>query len=224
LVNGSGVPIEGWEYLLPEIQSFGSILVYNRPGVKKSAPPKEPQTGEKIVETLYKLIAELQLKPPYLLVAHSLGGLYINLFARKFPSETAGLVFIDAAHPNDEAMLKEHQNLFARSLNRMFSIVLKKQPNVETDFVHQTVEEIQAAGSFPNIPVVVISGGKKLPDWLMPTKAVEIRTKNQIQLSQLSPQGKRIIAEGSGHFPQISEPKLVAAIIKELIDSVNFRS
>ena len=38
------------------------------------------------------------LKPPYILVGNSIGGLNVRLFAFRYPREVAGLVLVDPAH------------------------------------------------------------------------------------------------------------------------------
>ncbi|WP_449399573.1 alpha/beta fold hydrolase [Chryseobacterium wanjuense] len=51
------------------------------------------------------------MKPPYLLVGHSVGGAYIRLFSSKFPQDVYGLVFID---PTD-FMLTSKENIEAKN-------------------------------------------------------------------------------------------------------------
>jgi pimeloyl-ACP methyl ester carboxylesterase len=48
-----------------------------------------------------ELRAELKrrnIDPPYVLVGHSLGGLYMQYFARNYPKEVAGLLLVDSTH------------------------------------------------------------------------------------------------------------------------------
>jgi pimeloyl-ACP methyl ester carboxylesterase len=37
--------------------------------------------------------------PPYILVGHSIGGIYARQFARDYPSDVAGLVFVSLSTP-----------------------------------------------------------------------------------------------------------------------------
>ncbi|MFG3495404.1 alpha/beta fold hydrolase [Streptomyces sp. NPDC047928] len=46
------------------------------------------------------LLDALGLPPPYVLVGHSVGGLLIRAFAARHPEAVAGLVFVDASHPD----------------------------------------------------------------------------------------------------------------------------
>jgi pimeloyl-ACP methyl ester carboxylesterase len=54
-----------------------------------------------VVGELRALPSERGLSPPFVLVGHSLGGLYIQYFARNFPDDVAGLVLVDSTHGNN---------------------------------------------------------------------------------------------------------------------------
>lgn len=66
-------------------------------GVAGSDKPKENQDGINIVNTLREALTIVGFKPPFLLVGHSLGGLYANLYARLYPNEVEGIVFWNPA-------------------------------------------------------------------------------------------------------------------------------
>src|SRR5205085_2666018 len=53
------------------------------------------------VERLRKVLQKLNVPKPYILVGHSLGGLFVQYFARNFPTEVAGLVLVDSSTPNE---------------------------------------------------------------------------------------------------------------------------
>jgi pimeloyl-ACP methyl ester carboxylesterase len=50
---------------------------------------------------LRRLVHHAQILPPCVLVAHSYGALVIRAFARAYPAEVAGLVFVDPLHPEE---------------------------------------------------------------------------------------------------------------------------
>lgn len=220
LLNGSGGPVEGWHKFYPAIERLGTVFAYNRPGIGRSDKPDAPQTGETVVATLRELLGTVGATPPYVLVGHSLGGLYANLFARRFPAEVAGVVFLDAAAPGDEILQEQHETPIQRATKRLFGLfdkVVRKDPNAETAFVHETVRQIAAAGPFPAVPLVVVSAGKHPPSLLMSADAVALRAANQRALCALSPHGKQIIAANSGHFPQFTEPDVVIEAIRMVV-------
>ena len=155
-----------------------------------------------------------------MLVGHSLGGLYANLFARLHPEEVRGVVLVEAAHPKDVAALGEHRSAFTRVVQRIVDIpgaIFGRNKFAEVEFVAETVRQIADAGPFPNVPVVVVTGGKSPPTLLMSAAAREIRLANQRDLLTLSPRARQVIAEKSGHFPQITEPVVVADAIRSIV-------
>ncbi|MBC8080086.1 MAG: alpha/beta hydrolase [Gorillibacterium sp.] len=220
LINGGSGPIEGWYKLFHELANETTVFAYNRFGVGGSDKPTSPQHGNDIVSVLRELLQKVDLAPPYILVGHSLGGLYANLFARKYPEEVVGMVLLDSSHPQDIS-INETQSSFIRGINRMLGSLDFLFPHRKWDEVHyvaETLKQIEAAGPFPDIPLYVISGGKKPP--MMPELAFEMRKKNQWDLMHLSKQSKQIVALNSGHFPQFTEPELVIQTIIECITAV----
>lgn len=221
LINGGSGPIEGWGKIITEISNSSSVFSYNRLGVTGSDKPKEPQDGITIIKTLREALTIIDFEPPFLLVGHSLGGLYANLYARLYPNEVAGVVFLESSHPKDLS-LNEYQGKTVKSINKVFtlfdSLSFHKQFN-EVNFVKETVNQIQQIDSFPEIPVYVITGGKE--NRLMPEKVRKKRLDNQKELLSLSRNSKHIIAEKSGHFPQLSDATIVVNSIKDCIKQIN---
>ncbi len=220
MINGAGGPLEGWHKLFPEIESLGTIVAYDRPGVGASPPPKEPQLGTTVVMQLRALLREIGAKPPFLLVAHSFGGLHANLFARVYPNDTSGVLFLEATAPDDVMNLKQYRSAMQRAVAGLLDRVSPPDANDEIGNEDETVAEIAEAPEFPLIPVTVLSGGKRLPRWMVSSASAEERSRNQDGLARLSPLGERVIAKGSAHFPQMTEPQLVLDELKKLIARV----
>ena len=101
LLNGYRMPMSSWDKLYPEIQKRGRIFAYNRHGVGQTSKALCPQTGEEIIRSLENVLKALNLLPPYILVAHSLGGIFANLYARSKPDDVSAVVFVDSAHPGE---------------------------------------------------------------------------------------------------------------------------
>ena len=221
LLNGAGVTLDGWRGLFPAIERMGTVFAFNRFGLKGSDAPRLPQTGAVVLASLRELLAYAGVSPPYVLVGHSLGGLYANLFARLYPQEVAAVLFVEATHPRDRDALKRHENQLLRALGRLFSLPqwrFRDNLHAEIEWIEQTVNEIAAAGRFPDIPVAVVTGGKDPPKWLMPAAALQARRAHQQELARLSARGEQVIAPHSGHFPQLTEPWLVLDALGKLTD------
>lgn len=220
LFNGAGVSLEGWRALYPAIEQLGTVFAWNRPGVKGSDAPASPQTGASIIAGLRELLGYAGVRPPYVLVGHSLGGLHANLFARLHPADTRGVMFLEATHPQDRDVLKKHESAFAQGIAKVLSLPQKlfnRNLHTEIEWLGETVQQVEAAGPFPPVPVTVVTGGKAPPAWMMSPAAVGARRAHQQELARLSPHGEQVIAHGSGHFPQLTEPQLVLDALEGLI-------
>lgn len=223
LVNGAGVTLEGWRTLYPEIEQLGCVLGYNRFGVSGSSKPRQPQTGSLVVASLRELLGAAGLAPPYVLVGHSLGGLYCNLYARLHPEEVAGMVLLEATHPRDRELLKGHETRLAQVLAKLFELpqrIFRDNLDAEIHWVDATAREVAAAGPFPDVPLTVVTGGNDPPKWMMSPDALRIRRAHQQELARLSPQGQQVIASLSGHFPQLTQPELVLDAIRRMAGAV----
>lgn len=218
---GAGMDIDSWFKVLPGVAAFGTVIAVDRLGVGKSDRPTVPQTGGIVVAALRSLLAQTEVPSPYVLVGHSLGGLHAELFARLHPGEVAGVVLVEAASP-EEAMDPPRQGLTVRAIGAIADAFdrLRGRPRGldEVDNVAETVRQIGAAPPFPDIPLVVVTGGKRMR--MVPEAAFAAHQEAQRGRAAISPQGRRVIAEASGHFPQIHDPDVVIVAIRDVAEAV----
>jgi pimeloyl-ACP methyl ester carboxylesterase len=72
---------------------------YDRAGLGLSDPGPEPRDGLAVVGDLEKLLNAAHEDGPFILVGHSMAGLYMWLYANRNPDKIKGLVFVDATTP-----------------------------------------------------------------------------------------------------------------------------
>ncbi len=213
-LNGHRTPLTSWSKVIPRISKVGTVLAYDRLDTGGSGKSSNPQDGDAIISTLNSLFKAIDLSPPYILVAHSLGGLYANLYARRYPGKTGAVVFVEAGHPSEAEEYSQQQisgsGLFGKLLS-VFTPGFRKDRNSEFNNVDATVSQIENAPEFPNKIVAVITGGTKMP--FVPEDAFNKHLNWQKKLVALSSSGYQVIAEKSGHAPQLSEPDLVVQVI-----------
>lgn len=223
LVQGEGAPtvvfnsntdMDSWGQVLPEVAKLTKVFADSRPGHGGSKPQMGRNTGKRVVERLHKLLEETGQRPPYVLVAHSYSGLFANLFARNYPDEVAGVVFVDASHPDQEDWW--HKHLPVQSF--ISNVIAKETFNYEFFDFDVVAEDIKAAGPFPDVPVAVITAGKR---WILDTRSWrEQWMVFQQDLAALSPQGTQTIAAESGHAIQLQQPELVVDAIRQIVEGI----
>jgi pimeloyl-ACP methyl ester carboxylesterase len=99
LESGMGPSMSTWAPIFENLSQITRVFAYDRPGYGRSTQNQVPETGRELADQLHQNLASTDHAPPYLLVGHSAGGLYLNIFARMFPEEVVGVVLIDSTHP-----------------------------------------------------------------------------------------------------------------------------
>lgn len=217
-LSGAGMDIDSWFKVLPGVAAFGTVIAVDRLGVGTSDRPTAPQTGETIVAAIHSLLDQAAVAPPCVLVGHSLGGLHAELFARLHPAEVAGVVLVEAASP-DEVMTPPRPGLTARAIGAAAGAFdrLRGHPRGldEVDHVAESVRQIATAPPFPDVPLVVVTGGKRMR--MVPEAAFVAHQHAQRDRAALAPRGRQVIAAASGHFPQLHDPEVVIAAIQDVV-------
>lgn len=114
LEAGLGSMSIDWCYIQPEISKITRVLSYDRGDYGWSRTRRKSFTSLDSVEELKEVLEKLNIKPPYILVGHSFGGLSMRLFASMYPDEVAGLILEDAVH----------ENQYVNSQNKQFKMLL----------------------------------------------------------------------------------------------------
>jgi pimeloyl-ACP methyl ester carboxylesterase len=213
--SGLGDPMIVWSEVFPAVSSFTTALAWDRPGIGLSGPAVQERTSARIVEELHDLLVKLAIPPPWILVGHSFGGLNVQLFARTYPSETAGVILVEATHP---AFRAAEERL--RSPGEMVSLGTRfskigPAARAEFDSVPVSSTQVRRAGPFPKVPLVVITAGRHAD----PVPALE-RLWGELQqdLVRLNGRGRQVVANRSGHSVMYDEPDVVIRAIREMVD------
>jgi membrane dipeptidase len=103
LESGLADPTVTWAAVQPALARKTRVCSYDRAGIGFSESSGRASTSANAVEDLHALLRAASIRPPYLLVGHSLGGSNVRLYAYRHPSEVAGMVLIDPAHEDQVA-------------------------------------------------------------------------------------------------------------------------
>jgi pimeloyl-ACP methyl ester carboxylesterase len=204
LVSGLGEGREDWAGVAPRLAQCSRVVRYDRPGIGMSRPaPTAPVTAQAAAGDLAALLQALGQAPRYVLVGHSLGALYVQAFARAYPSQTAGVVLVDGTSPLEPP--------------GVFVSTVPPAPGTaeaaEEAGVAPSQAAMRAGPPFPDVPLVVVAA----TDHADTPEREALWLDVQRRTAALSPQGRLVIAEGSGHFVQQDRPQVVVDAVLDVL-------
>lgn len=95
---GMGDSAISWALVQPDIAAKTKVCSYDRAGLGFSDGSSRPGTAGNIADDLHKLLKAARIVPPYILVGHSAAGMYIRVYADRYPDEVAGMVSVEGSH------------------------------------------------------------------------------------------------------------------------------
>ncbi|HEY5883653.1 MAG TPA: alpha/beta hydrolase [Pyrinomonadaceae bacterium] len=211
--GGFGAGIASWTTVQKDVATFAQTVSYDRAGLSQSEPGPKPRSAKTIASELHAALQKAGVKAPYVLVAHSFGGIYARVFADMYPKDVIGMVLID---PSQEAfndwtksnlrdLRKEEEGRIAKASEGV---------RAESDSLETSYSQARNAKISPGIKVVLISA---MQDEGMPEEARKMWIQKHKEWIASVPGGKHIIAEKSGHFVQAQDPALVIETIRQIV-------
>lgn len=97
IIHGMGCKKDDYRLFQKTLAQYTRVLSYDRPGMGDSSRNSEPRTLDYMDKDLTELLQVTEVPPPYILIGHSMGGLFIRYFADHHPDMIAGLVFLDTS-------------------------------------------------------------------------------------------------------------------------------
>jgi pimeloyl-ACP methyl ester carboxylesterase len=210
---GLGEDWTHWDEVASQVALHARVFAYSRPGFGASDPPTTPRDPRQIVEELRSLLASQGYAPPYVLVGHSMGGTYMELFAKSHADEVVGAVLVDPRH-RDFLMTCEAANIGSCGIPE--STLATQAPALIAEYHAFTMasEQIHAAGTFGSYPVRVLTATEHQnvsPAWT---------TLWETMLASLAAEavdGQQIIVQGAGHHIQLDRPDVVVENILAML-------
>lgn len=105
LDSGLGDSFIVWQKVQPQIAEFTRVCSYDRAGLGYSDSSPHPRTSQVMAQELHTLLHNAGISGPFVLVGHSAGGFNVRVFSSLYRNEMAGMVLVDASHPEQQKRL-----------------------------------------------------------------------------------------------------------------------
>jgi len=96
-----------WALVHDSIATTSRTCAYSRAGIMWSDAAAGAFDSKTVAEDLHAALTTAGERGPFVVVGHSLGGPYALIFTGLYPAEVAGLVFVDASHPDQLERLRK---------------------------------------------------------------------------------------------------------------------
>jgi pimeloyl-ACP methyl ester carboxylesterase len=227
----------------PAVTQFTRACIYDRPGTftimgdtvepSRSTSTPQPTTAKDGVEDLHALLTAAKVPGPFVLVAHSWGGMIARLYASTYPCDVVGLVLVDILTEFlYDNLTPEQRPLWVR-LNSNYSPELDRYVVQEKTDLVKSFEQLHKSAPLRPMPVVVLTSDQPfdfkalMASGVLPPDAPlelapalwQANMKGQDQLARTL-HAKHITDTHAGHYVHTEQPQLVIDAIKEVVDKV----
>ena len=214
LEAGLGDTLDIWKDVQSRIAAgCARTLSYNRAGYVGSDPAVGPRDSETIVAELRAELKRRNIDPPYVLVGHSLGGLYMQYFARNYPKEVAGLLLVDSTHWHQGMVVDNSANTpyVGRTAVTLFVPWIMRREIADSATAGQQVHTSPEAEGFPTI---VLSSTRGPLGETPAARALSADMQDEIAAD--FPGAEHLRVADSGHYIQRDHPDVVVDAARQL--------
>lgn len=218
---GLGQGKDAWGRIFNDIASVTHAVAYDRAGYGQSERTHQPRDGLQILRELRAFLQTEEIKPPYILVGHSLGGTIVKLFARTYPDEVAGVVLVDARHAEFSKRCKQIglHRLWYDPPALLFAMA-SHAIRAELASAALTARQARRAGDFPAVPLMVLSQDRAVSRW--PERLGKVWDASQRNMAKMSRLGRMKVVEDSGHNIHQDQPDIVTTAILSVIAAARY--
>lgn len=199
-----------WSSVIKKLPVTQAYIAYDRYGYGASSASNTLSRNPcNIAKEQHELLEKLGARPPYILVGHSIGGLYEYVFALMYPQDVAGLILLDPTHPQHWKTMQADASAAATMLKTLrylsFSMVMRDEFDAQTECLATVSVPLEKSIS-ANTRLFVSTKG---------ASGAFLDVKNKLQYDWLHLLGIDVFepVEDSGHYIQSDRPDVVVQAI-----------
>lgn len=215
---GFGDNLAVWDMVQSEIADLTTTVSYDRAGLGESEVSPEPRTAKQISAELKTLLAESDIAPPYVVVGHSAGGMYMTVFASLYPEDIASLILVDPA--NSE--MYDHMETtpeWTGVLQQLEAFPPGFRGQVEEQQTNK--DQFDQAWPLSNVPVTLVTATSAIGAWPFATANDMKRwVQSHNHLLKESPTTRHVVVDVKNHGTVVTIGDELVGVIKREIDRI----
>ncbi len=153
-------PIEDFMPLARKLSKNFKVVVIEYFGYGASDIVFNERSSENIVGEIRETLAKLKIKPPYILMPHSISGIYSRKYAKEYPNEVEAIIGIDTSKPNAQKEFYESNERLIKYFSEDFFPKISDKGKItvpifnEANMFYKNSEEFFDVKYPENLPVL----------------------------------------------------------------------
>jgi pimeloyl-ACP methyl ester carboxylesterase len=136
-----------WALVQPRLARVTRACSYDRARYGWSDPSPSAEMPANVVRDLHALLQAAGERPPFVMVGHSRGGVYVRIFQRRYPDDVAAMVLVDPSHEDNLFTMFEGKPVAIASLT-----AVQLQRTMPTGDVNVPTRPAQTGPPFDRLP------------------------------------------------------------------------
>jgi pimeloyl-ACP methyl ester carboxylesterase len=142
LFNGLGERTPSWAWVQGRVADQTQVCVFDRAGQGWSGKAPGRQDAHELSADVHGLLGAADVRGPYVLAGHSVGGTYALAYAMDYPKDVAGVALLDSSTPYQ----------FDLSAYRRFYSLWRRASALLPTLARAGVARVYSFGSFSSFP------------------------------------------------------------------------
>lgn len=214
MISGLGDGMATFNSVASDLAESATVIIYDRAGYGASEAVSGPKDAVAAEVELSRLLSQSGIAGPYVLVGHSLGGLFAEYYAAKHPERISALILEDS-RPAHYADACEAAGLSVCTPTPAMVVSAPAGARAEVEGMAAAVAHIEATRPFIEKPVLILS--RPMAPAATPTDA--LWAKEQKDLAARYPGSQHLVAPGGGHYIHLTQRAWFVSVVQGFLGS-----
>lgn len=212
MIAGLGDGMATFKHVASELATTTTVIIYDRAGYGASDSAPGARDAEAADRELSALLQQAGIDGPYVLVGHSLGGLYAEYFAARHPDQVLAVV-LEESRPADFTRRCEAAGISSCTLPASMAWTLPQGGRAELAALPVTIAQVEGVQEARSMPTLVLSRSTSAN----PSAFDLLWSAAQRDLTTRYPGARQLVASSGGHYVHLDQPEWFVEAVRGFV-------
>lgn len=219
MITGLGDGMTTFEDVAADLATTTTVIIYDRAGYGASDNTSGVKDAGAADRELSALLEQSGVNGPFVLLGHSMGGLYAEYFAARHPNQVLGLI-LEESRPADFTRRCEAAGITSCTLPASMAWTLPEGGRAELAALRETSAQVERVEGTSGAPTLVLSRSTSAN----PSAFDRLWWAAQRDLAMRYPGARQRVASSSGHYLHRDQPEWFVNAVRNFIGDADSRS